>query len=180
MANDEVRSQEWIDKIEALVHQAEGLSDPVARNVAVELLQAVLEFHAAGMNRLLEIIAESGATGAATMDAIAKDDLTSSMLLLHGLHPDDLETRLSRAVHKLQEMFASLGARLSLVAVEGDTVRLQFDSPRTWSGPPVKASIENVIFQAAPEIASVVIEGLKETPPNGFVPVSDLLAGSRV
>ncbi len=179
MPDNEIRSQEWIDKIEELVRQAESLPDSKARAVAVDLVQAVVDFHAAGLNRVMEIIADSGGTTAAVIDRIAADDLTSSMLLLHDLHPDDLETRIKRAVCKLQEMFASLGAKLSLVAIEDGTVRLDFDSARTWSGTPVKASVENAIVQAAPEISRVIIEGLKETPPANFVPVSELFAGSR-
>lgn len=176
----DIRSQEWIDKIEELVRRAESLSDPQARGIAVDLLQAVLDFHAAGLDRVMEIAADSGPTGDAIIRRIATDDLTSSMLLLHDLHPDDLETRIYSAVQKLHEMFTSLGAKLSLVAIEPGTVRLRFESPRTWSGTPVRASVENAIFQAAPEIGSVIIEGLKETPPANFVPLSDLLVGSRV
>ncbi len=180
MADNEIRSQEWIDKIEELVHHAESLSDTKSRAVAVDLVQAVLDFHAAGLNRVMEIIADSGTTAGAVIDRIASDELTASMLLLHDLHPDDLETRLNRAIRKLQEMFASLGAELSLIAVEADKVRLHFDSARAWSGTPVKTSVENAIFQAAPEISTVIVEGLKETPPANFVPISDLLTGSRV
>ena len=181
MATGEVlsheRSQEGIDKIEELVRQAESLSDPKARQLTIDLLQAVLDFHAAGLERVMEIAAGAGSAGEAMIEQIAADDLTSSMLLLHDLHPDNLETRIDRAIHKLQPMFASLGAKLSLLGVEPGTVRLQFDSARTWSGTPVRASVENAIFQAAPEIGGVVIEGLRETPPADFVPVSDLLAG---
>jgi hypothetical protein len=178
MPDEEVRSQEWIDKIEGLVRQAESFSDPNARRIAVELLQAVLEFHGAGLNRILEIIADAGPAAADILTRITADNLASSLLLLHDLHPDDLDTRINRAVEKLQEVFASLGAKLSLLAIEPGIVRLHFDSARTWSGTPVRASVENAIFQAAPEIETVVIEGLKETPPANFVPVSDLLAGS--
>lgn len=176
MAKDEIRSQQWIDKIEELVREAEELPDPRARSVAVDLLQAVLDFHAAGLERIMEIAADEGD---GTMERFATDDLTSSLLLLHDLHPDDLATRVNRAVQKLQDMFATLGATLSLLAMEPGTVRLQFDSARTWSGTPVRASVENAIFQAAPEIGSVVIEGLKELPVANFVPLSDLLVGSR-
>jgi hypothetical protein len=180
MAANEIQSQEWINKIEQLVHKAESLVDPEARATAVDLVQAVLEFHAASVNRMMEIVAECGSAAESILDRIAEDDLTSSMLLLHDLHPDDLETRISRAVHKLREMFASLGAKLSLLAIESDTVRLEFHSSRTWSGAPVKASVEAAIFQAAPEISTVLIEGLKETPDANFVPLSNLLAGSAV
>ncbi len=174
MATDEIRSQQWVEKIEELVHRAESLPDPVARRIAVDLLQAVLDFHAAGLERMMEIADDNGG---GTIERFAADDLTSSMLLLHDLHPDDLETRIDRAVRKLQDMFVSLGATLSLIVIEAGTVRLQFDSARTWSGTPVRASVENAIFQAAPEIETVVIEGLKEPLPANFVPVSDLLVG---
>jgi hypothetical protein len=180
MADEKIRSQEWVDKIEELVRRAEALPDPNARRVSVELLRAVLAFHAAGLERILDTIFESGATGEQIIDKLAADDLTSSLLLLHDLHPDDLETRLSRAIDKLQTIFFSLGARLSLAGREGDLIRLRFESQRAWSVTAVKASVENAIFQAAPEITSVVLEGVKEAPDPGFVPVSDLLAGIRV
>lgn len=180
MASTEVRSQQWIEKIEELVRRAEALDDPNARNVAVDLVQAVLEFHTAALDRVMEILAESGAAGDAIIERIAKDNLTGSALLLHNLHPDDLETRIHRAVHKLRELFSSLGARISLMAIEPGTVRLHFESARTWAGTPVKTAMENEIFQAAPEIDTVLIEGLKEKPPADFVPVSDLLSGSLV
>ena len=180
MPEEQIRSQQWVEKIELLVGQAQAISDPVARNVTIDLLRAVLEFHAAGLERVLDMIFESGPAGAATIDKIAADQLAGSLLLLHNLHPDDLETRLNRAVERLQDMFASLGANLSLVALEPGTVRLRFESQRTWSAVPVRASIEKAIFQAAPEITTVLVEGLKDAPPNGFVPVSDLLASLSV
>lgn len=180
MATDEIRSQEWVDKIEGLVRRAEAITDPQARGITIDLLQAVMDFHGVGLNRLMQILADSGAAADPIMDRVAADELTSSMLLLHDLHPEDLETRVQRAVRKLDEMFASLGAKLTLVAIETGTVRVQFDSPRTWSGSPVKASVEGLIFGAAPEISTVVIEGLKETPQADFVPLSDLLAGLRL
>jgi hypothetical protein len=180
MANNEIRSQEWVDKIEELVRQAERFADPHARTVTIDLLRAVLDFHAAGLERILDIVFESSPTGEALIERIASDELTSSLLLLHDLHPDDVATRVNRAVEKLQDVFVSLGARLSLLEIENGTVRLNFESQRTWSGTPVRASIEKAIFAAAPEISSVVIEGLKETPPAGFVPVSHLLAGLQL
>jgi len=101
MAHEEVGSQEWIDRIEELVHRAESVEDPSLRSIAVDLLEAVLSFHAAGLDRIMEIAASSGPAGEAIIDRIAADDLVSSVLLLHGLHPDDLETRLNHAVEKM-------------------------------------------------------------------------------
>ena len=180
MADHEIRSQERVDKIEELVREAESIADPKARGVTIDLLRAVLDFHAAGLERTMDLIFEAGPAGEAIVERIATDDLTSSMLLLHNLHPDDLETRVGRAVQKLQEMFFSLGAKLSLIAVESDAVRLHFDSQRTWPGTQIKDSVEKAIFQAAPEITRVILEGLKETPPADFVPIGNLLAGLSI
>lgn len=180
MAENEIRSQEWVDKIEELVRQAESIPDLHARSVTIDLLRAVLDFHAAGIERVMDIVFDSGPAGEAIADRIVADDVISSMLLLHDLHPDDLETRLNRAVQKLQDVFFSLGVKLSLLSIEPGTVRLNFEAQRTWSGAPVKASVEKAIFQAAPEITTVIIEGLKEPPPAGFVPISDLVSGMRL
>ena len=176
MAKDEIRSQQWIDQIEKLVRQAEELTDPASRSIAVDLVQAVLDFHAAGFERVLEIAAESPALA----KRIVGDDLISSLLLLHDLHPDTLDTRICRAVDKLQTAFRPLGASLSLICIDNETVRLEFESTRTWPGESTRTTIENAIFQAAPEVSTVIVEGLKETPPTNFVPISDLLADARV
>jgi hypothetical protein len=177
MAEEQIRSQEWVDKIEELVRQAEAMPDPNARRLTIDLLRAVLDFHAAGLERILDTIFESGSAGEQIIEKIATDEVTSSMLLLHDLHPDDIETRIARALDKLREMFLTLGAKLSLEAIENGTVRLNFESQRSWSAAAVKTSIEKAIFQAAPEITTVVLEGLKEASDPAFVPVSDLLAG---
>ncbi len=180
MAHEEVGSQQWIDKIEELVHRAESVEDPKLRSIAVDLVQAVLSFHAAALERMLEITAASGPAGEAIIERVAADDLISSVLLLHGLHPDDLKTRVNRAVEKLQGTFGSRGGGISLVAIEDGVVRLRFDTDQAWSGAPVKASIEAAIYQAAPEIANVIVEGFRNPPTPNFVPLSNLLAGASV
>ena len=180
MASEEVRSQQWIDRIEELVHRAESVEDPKLRSIAVDLLRAVLDFHAAGLERVMEIATASGPAGKEIIDRIAADDLAGSLLLLHGLHPDDLETRLNRALDRLHPIFGSRGASVSLIAIEEDSVRLRFDTTRPWSGAPVKATIEAAVCQAAPEIASVIVEGLQEPPEPNFVPLSNLMAGARL
>ncbi len=170
MAKDDVRSQQWIDRIEELVHQAEALADPQARNIAIDLIQAVLDFHAAGLERIMELASASPTLA----KRLVADYLISSLLLLHDLHPDDLETRIARAMDKLQTAFHPLGARLSLIGVEGGIVRLQFESSRTWPAASVRMRIENEILQAAPEISVVTIEGIKEAPAADFVPLTNL------
>jgi hypothetical protein len=45
-----------MQKVEELIRKIEGLSDPEARAAAVELMQSLMEFHGAGLDRLMEIV----------------------------------------------------------------------------------------------------------------------------
>ena len=80
-----------MEKIEGLIRKIENLPDPAARASALALVQALMEFHGAGLDRMMEMIAEAGESGYAVFDKFATDDLVGSMLLLYGLHPLPLE-----------------------------------------------------------------------------------------
>jgi hypothetical protein len=170
-------SPEWIDRIESLVHQAEQIQDSKARTIAIELSQAIMQFHQAALNRALEIISYSNC-GVEVLTRMAHDDLTSSLLLAHDLHPETTEIRVERAIARLDEAFRSLGARVSLAGMSSGVVCVNFESSRSWPSQ-TRANIEKFVFQTAPEIEALVIEGVNEEPPRDFIPVSGILAGSR-
>ena len=157
-------------RIDELVRKLEALPDPAARATGVELVQAVLELHAAGMSRMLELV------GVGSVAALAADDLVSSILALHGLHPDDTGTRVRRAIDKLQRFFDSRGAGITLIGFDEGIVRVRFTGSRPGSGTAAKQIIEDVIYEAAPEIAGLVIDGLEQPRAPGFVPLSALTA----
>lgn len=163
-------TQHPIAKIDELVRRLESVRDPAARAAGTELVQAVLELHAAALGRALEILSPEDIAG------LAADDLVSSILALHGLHPDDMDTRIQRAIDKLQRHFDSRGAGISLSAIDGGVVRVRFAGSRRGSGAAAKQVIEDVIYEAAPEIAGLVIDGVEQPRAPGFVPLSDLVA----
>ncbi|MDQ3636024.1 MAG: hypothetical protein M3405_16205 [Acidobacteriota bacterium] len=49
-----------IQKIESLVSQIETIGDAKTQAIAVELVQAMMEYHGKGIERMLEVIAEKG------------------------------------------------------------------------------------------------------------------------
>ena len=51
---------------------------------------------------MLERIAGLGEPGQALIASLADDDLVSNLLLLYGLHPLDLETRVSQALEQVR------------------------------------------------------------------------------
>jgi hypothetical protein len=160
-----------IARIDELITSVQALPDPVARAAAIELVQAVMGLHAAALERVVEIAAASPKT----IEAMAADDLVSRVLVLHGLHPDDFGTRLSRAVEGLQRHFDSRGARIEVLEAGPGLVRLRFTGKRPAAGPAARELIEDAIYEVAPELEQLIVEGTEEEQ-GGFVPLASLLA----
>lgn len=175
---DNLCSPEWVDRIESLVHQAAEIEDAAARALLMELSQAIMQFHSAALSRALDIIGDFP-SGGEILSRMAADELTSSLLLVHDLHPEATEVRVERAVIRLDNAFRALGARISLASLSGGVVCVNFESSRLWPGAQTRASIEKFLFQAAPELDLVVIDGMKEEPARDFVPLTGILVGLR-
>lgn len=156
-------------RIEELVSRVRSLPDPNARNVALDLVQAVMDLHSSALARMMEIIPETDASGGVTA-ALAADDLVASLLLLHDLHPSDMETRVRRALE--QPALHAQGARVELISLDEGIVRVRIEG-----GPSLRAAVEQVLSDAAPDAAAVVVEGADDaTAPANFVPLEQLLA----
>src|SRR6185295_3635779 len=78
------------DRIEALLAEVRALGEPRARETAEELVRLLMELYGAGIERLLEIVDEAGA--GELFDRFVQDDLVASLMILHGLHPQDIES----------------------------------------------------------------------------------------
>jgi Fe-S cluster biogenesis protein NfuA len=147
-----------VENINRLVARVCSFTDVEARDVSLELVQAILEFHATGLDRLMEITASAGDAGWGILDDFARDSLVSSMLLLHGLHPVDTDTRVRDALDKVRPYLHSHGGDVELIEVAGDTVRLRLVG--SCNGCPsssmtLKAAVETAIKEIAPEITCI-------------------------
>jgi Fe-S cluster biogenesis protein NfuA len=168
-----------IERIEVLIRAIEQSADPTARAGAQELVQAVLELHGAGFARVLERLGEAGPPGRSLLDAMARDDLVGSLLLLHGLHPLDLETRVQQALDSVRPFLRSHGGEVALLGVADGVVRLRLQGSCQGcpsSAETLKNRIEEAIVSAAPDAAAIEVEGADQ-PPAGFIPVERLLGG---
>jgi uncharacterized alpha-E superfamily protein len=177
MDNSERAGDHSVGEIEELVRQVEALPDPNARAIAVKLVSAVMEFHASAVARMLEIVSQS-ANGEAAVQSMVQNETVASLLVLHGLHPDDVETRVRRAVDSLQQFFETRDASISLAGIHDGWVTLRFKSKGGASGAAAKQIIEDALYQAAPEITALTIAGLNEWPEAGFVPLSALMGAA--
>jgi hypothetical protein len=152
-------------RIEELIAALETLDDPPARESAQELLQVVLDLHTNGLARLLEIVSSAGAMDDAMLEAFERDASVSALLLLHGLHPQDLPTRVSRAVEKMRPLLGVQGIQIELLDAAEEAVRVKVAGRlqgKHNSVGELRQEIELAIFEAAPETMRVDIAGLQD------------------
>jgi Fe-S cluster biogenesis protein NfuA len=170
--------QQLIQQIDELTRKVETMSDPEARANAVELLQSLMEFHGAGIERMMEIAAETGEAGQAIINDFGRDEMVAGMLLLYGLHPVAIEDRVLQALDKVRPYLASHGGNVEVLGIEDGVVRLRLQGSCKScpsSSMTLKLAIEEAIYEAAPDVMAIEAEGVSETPaPTGFVTLGRL------
>ncbi len=175
--------QHRIQRIGGLVQEIESIADPSVRASTKQLVQLLMEFHGAGLDRALEIIAKTGDPGLRLIDELGRDPLVSSLLVLYGLHPDDLETRVNRAVEQVRPKVQRNGGEVELLGIEDGVVRLRLGLTGhacASTGATLQSIVEEAIYEAAPDIVSILVEGLEGKPAKGFVSLDKLLGGGSL
>ena len=156
-----------LERVESLIHELEGFADPEARARTQEILRAVLELHGAGLERILDQLADAGEPGLGLIDSLAKDEVVGCVLLLHGLHPLDLETRVLQALESVRPLLRSHGGSVELVGLSGGVARLRLLG--SCHGCPssamtLRTTIEEAILEKAPDVTAIELD---EMPTNG-------------
>jgi Fe-S cluster biogenesis protein NfuA len=147
---DQAAVHERVARLESLLEQIDG--DPRA----TEAVQALLDLYGEALARLLD-----GADPAA-------DELVSHLLLIHGLHPVDLETRVRQALEDVRPYLGSHGGDVELLGVDGGVARLRLAG--TCNGCPsstvtLRNAIEEALLRAAPDLDGIDAEGVAEPQP---------------
>jgi Fe-S cluster biogenesis protein NfuA len=153
--------------LDVMLREAEHLADPAARDRLRQIVQAVLELHGTGLERLLDLVAEAGDAGRGILDACARDDVVSGLLLLHGLHPSDLDERVRQALDSVRPYLRSHGGNVILLKVADGVVRLRLEgSCKHCSSSTVtmQLTVEEAIFARAPDVTAVEVEQAEESP----------------
>ena len=173
--------QQRVQRIGALVQEIECIADPAVRASTTQLVQLIMEFHGTGLDRAMEILADAGEPGMALIDKLGRDPMVSSLLVLYGLHPEALEARITKAVERLATKLRRDGAALQLLGIADGAVSVRVTPGEHACGSTTKAlqaEVEDAIYEAAPDIASLTVEGLDGKPADGFVSLDNLMAAS--
>ena len=138
-----------LGRVESLVERLEKQPDPALREGARELVSTVLELHARGLGRLLELAGTAHDVGALA----AREPTLAGLLALHGLHPTPLAERIERALAELAPKLARAEARVELLLLEDAVVRVRLHG---------KASLHDLVADAlgaaAPDAKEISVD----------------------
>ncbi len=175
--NEDIRYE--IQRIGGLVQEIESIADPAVRSATKGLVQSLMALHGGAWENALDIVAQAGEPGMNIVGRLGRDPLVSSVLILYGLHPEDLEARVVKAVEKVRPQLRKQGCEVELAGVNDGAIRLRVETGSHTCGSTAKtiqAELEGAMYDAAPDLTSLVIEGLedRDKPASGFVALGKL------
>jgi hypothetical protein len=145
-------------RVEDLVTTLEALPETHARDVARQLMEAILDLHGLALARISTIVAASG-HGDVLFEAFGADEQVAAVLLLHGLHPEMPQARVKKAIAKLAPSLRAQGADIALVEVSDGVARLRLRMPGASreEAAIMRREVEDAIVEAAPDLEEIAI-----------------------
>jgi Fe-S cluster biogenesis protein NfuA/nitrite reductase/ring-hydroxylating ferredoxin subunit len=162
-----------IERVQTLTAQLEEIPDFQARAVADELVSSVIQLYGAGLERIVDALALPGASAADVRERLVEDGVVASLLLIHGLYPVDLETRVLEALESVRPYMESHGGDVELVDIQDGVARMRLVG-HCEGCPASEATLELAIKKAleetAPDLEGLEVEGVRErqAPPGAF------------
>jgi hypothetical protein len=176
--DSEKEFQEKMRQLGTLVGELDQVPGGGSKVAARELVQLLMEVHRTGLERIMELVYQSGGEGGAIIDSFGQDPIVRNLLLLYSLHPDDLETRVVRALDTVRARLRKFDSRVELVSLHEGAVQLRLHTSGHARGSTIKdlrSIVEGGIYDLAPDLTSLTILAPEEESSSGFVPLQNLL-----
>jgi Fe-S cluster biogenesis protein NfuA/nitrite reductase/ring-hydroxylating ferredoxin subunit len=149
-------------RIQELVAQIDALPNSPARVLFQECLESVLAFYGHGLERILQLVANAGPDGQKIYHDLIHDNVVRGLLIIHDLHPVDIETRLRDALDKVRPYLRSHGGNVELISLTNDVARLRLQGTCkscASSTVTLELAIRHAIEEACPDLIGFEVEG---------------------
>jgi Fe-S cluster biogenesis protein NfuA/nitrite reductase/ring-hydroxylating ferredoxin subunit len=168
------------ERVENLIGELQAVPDPRAGRAAEELVRTLVDLYGEGLAHVMHIAADSANSvksadlgddrdaGGGIVGQLIADPLVASLLLVHDLHPLDVDTRIQRALDDVRPYLGSHAGGVEYLGVDDEgVVRLKLEG--SCHGCPsstvtVRLAIEKAIQEAAPETVRVDVAGVVAEP----------------
>ena len=154
-------------RVEELLAALRGGTVRDAGPAAEELVRLLVGLYGDGLSHIVAALREQGEPGLAALHKLTDDPLVESLLLLHDLHPLDVDARIQRALDRVRPYLGSHAGGVQYLGVADGVARLRLEG--SCHGCPsstatVQLAITGAVQDAAPEVTDVVVEGMTAPP----------------
>ena len=170
--------QEKIRQLGTLVGELDQMPSGGSKVGTRELVQLLMEVHGTGLERIMEVVFEAGPSGEALIGKLGQDPIVRNLLLLYSLHPDDLETRVLKALDTAGTRLRKFDTEVELVSIHDGAIQVRLLTSGHACGSTTKnlqAIVEECVYDMAPDLNSLAIHAPEDEPSSGFVPLANLL-----
>lgn len=161
---------ELLDRVQVLSAEVDALPDGRARELAQELVGAVIAMYGDGLRRIVEAIESCGDAGRAIIDELSQDGAVASLLLIHDLYPVSLQDRVLEALDTVRPYMESHGGNVELLGIEDGVARLGLQGSCNGcaaSQATLELAIKQALEEHAPDLVGLEVEGVAQAPATG-------------
>jgi Fe-S cluster biogenesis protein NfuA/nitrite reductase/ring-hydroxylating ferredoxin subunit len=168
-----------LDRVQALSAEVDALTDERARELAQELVGAVIAMYGDGLRRIVEAIESSREAGHAIMDQLSQDGAVASLLLIHDMYPVSLQDRVLEALDTVRPYMESHGGDVELLGIQDGVARLGLQGSCNGcaaSHATLELAIKQALDEHAPDLMGLEVQGIAQAPAHAHpLPMAEAL-----
>jgi Fe-S cluster biogenesis protein NfuA/nitrite reductase/ring-hydroxylating ferredoxin subunit len=156
-------TEQLVGRVQDLQARLESSNATATRELAEELVSAVVQMYGAGLERILASLIEAGPEGERIAASLPDDPLVATLLLIHDLHPVPLEHRVQQALDSVRPYMESHGGNVELLSLEHGVARIHLRgscSDCSASSVTLELAIKRALEDAAPDLEGLEVEGM--------------------
>jgi Fe-S cluster biogenesis protein NfuA/nitrite reductase/ring-hydroxylating ferredoxin subunit len=156
-------AEELVARVQELQARLESAPDPGTRELAEDLVSAVVQMYGAGLEQILAVVFAGGDAGAQIGASLAQDPLVATLLLIHDMHPVPLADRVQGALDSVRPYMESHGGNVELLSLEQGIARIRLQgscSDCSASSVTLELAIKQALEDAAPDLEGLEVEGV--------------------
>lgn len=174
-----METEQLVQRVQELQERLQATGDASTREAADALISAVVQMYGAGLERIVEILARAGDAGRAIASSLSDDELVSTLLLIHDLHPVPLAERVQAALDSVRPYMESHGGNVELLSLHDGVATISLRgscSDCSASAVTLELAIKQALEDAAPDLEGLEVLGVAPQTAGG--PGLPMVSGS--
>lgn len=149
----------------------EGTPGPIGE-LALVAVSGLAELYGQALARALDL------ADPALVTRLLDDELIGHLLALHGIHPEPVEARISRAIGGLKPALSARGAAVELSGIDDSVATMRLSMKGCGSGSAgIESVVRDAVLAAVPELKGVIVVPAQRSATPAFVPLDSLTRG---